>query len=194
MVNAAAWALAEGIADSADDVDLATVLGLGFPPSRGGFARFAETAGVGSIVRRLEEAAERYGPRSPPRICSAAWRGITLASPVPRLRTRGAATLREPANCRVLPKTPDRAGGISQSQRSGEWSDGESNPDLLNAIQPSETDKTGTNASEGVGFVCAQCGGIPAEPELQAVVDAWTRLSTHVRWTILDVVRRHMRV
>ena len=40
--------------------------------------------------------------------------------------------------------------------REGDWSDGESNPDLLNAIQPSGTGKTERNAADRVGFVCAR--------------------------------------
>jgi 3-hydroxyacyl-CoA dehydrogenase len=67
MVNEAAHVLDGGITDSADDIDLATVLGLGFAPFRGGLAKFVEDAGMRSIVRRLEELEARHGPRfSPP--------------------------------------------------------------------------------------------------------------------------------
>ena len=51
MANEAARVLGEGATDSADDIDLATVLGFGFAPFRGGVARFAEEAGVEAIVR-----------------------------------------------------------------------------------------------------------------------------------------------
>ena len=66
MVNEAARALSEGVTDSADDIDLATVLGLGFAPFRGGLARFVEDAGAEPLVRRLEEHAARLGPRFTP--------------------------------------------------------------------------------------------------------------------------------
>jgi hypothetical protein len=38
--------LDEGVVDSADAIDLATVLGIGFPAFRGGLATFATLAGV----------------------------------------------------------------------------------------------------------------------------------------------------
>jgi len=66
MVNAAARALSEGVTDSADDIDLATVLGFGFAPFRGGLAKFVEDAGVGPLLRRLDELAARLGPRFTP--------------------------------------------------------------------------------------------------------------------------------
>ncbi len=46
MVNEAARVLAEGVADSSDTIDLATVLGLGLAPFRGGIAQFARTIGA----------------------------------------------------------------------------------------------------------------------------------------------------
>jgi 3-hydroxyacyl-CoA dehydrogenase len=63
MANEAARALSEGVTDSADDIDLATVHGLGFPPFRGGVAKFVEDEGVDLIVRRLDQLAARHGPR-----------------------------------------------------------------------------------------------------------------------------------
>ena len=63
MVNEAARLLAEGVTDSADTVDLATVLGLGFAPFRGGLAKFADTVGTEKIVAQLEELAAKHGPR-----------------------------------------------------------------------------------------------------------------------------------
>jgi 3-hydroxyacyl-CoA dehydrogenase/enoyl-CoA hydratase/3-hydroxybutyryl-CoA epimerase len=66
MVNEAARTLAEGITDSADDIDLATVLGLGFAPFRGGLAKFAEDVGLEEVVRRLNDLAARHGPRFAP--------------------------------------------------------------------------------------------------------------------------------
>lgn len=66
IVNEAARVLREGVTDSADDIDLATVLGLGFAPFRGGVAKFTEDAGVDLIVRRLNEMAARHGQRFTP--------------------------------------------------------------------------------------------------------------------------------
>jgi 3-hydroxyacyl-CoA dehydrogenase len=66
MVNEAARALAEGVTSSADDIDLATVLGLGFAPFRGGLAKFAEDVGIDDVVRRLDEMTVRHGPRFAP--------------------------------------------------------------------------------------------------------------------------------
>jgi 3-hydroxyacyl-CoA dehydrogenase/enoyl-CoA hydratase/3-hydroxybutyryl-CoA epimerase len=63
MAIEAARALSEGVVDSADDIDLASVFGLGFPPFRGGLAKFIGDSGVDRIVSRLDQMAVRYGPR-----------------------------------------------------------------------------------------------------------------------------------
>lgn len=54
MVLEATLALDEGVAASADDVDLAVVLGLGFPAARGGLFRWAASLGPGGLPARLE--------------------------------------------------------------------------------------------------------------------------------------------
>lgn len=66
MVNEAARLLSEGVTDSADAVDLGTVLGLGFAPFRGGLAHFADAVGTDAIVRRLESLASAHGSRFTP--------------------------------------------------------------------------------------------------------------------------------
>jgi 3-hydroxyacyl-CoA dehydrogenase/enoyl-CoA hydratase/3-hydroxybutyryl-CoA epimerase len=66
MVNEAARVLAEGITDSADDIDLATVMGLGFAPFRGGLAKFADDTRMPEVVRRLDELMANHGPRFAP--------------------------------------------------------------------------------------------------------------------------------
>ena len=66
MVNESARLLEEGVTDSADAIDLATVLGLGLAPFRGGVMQFANTLGSEEIVRRLDELAARHGPRFAP--------------------------------------------------------------------------------------------------------------------------------
>jgi 3-hydroxyacyl-CoA dehydrogenase / enoyl-CoA hydratase / 3-hydroxybutyryl-CoA epimerase len=63
MVNEAAACLGEGLAESADAVDLAMVLGSGWAPHRGGPLRYAEDRGIASVVDALTELARRYGPR-----------------------------------------------------------------------------------------------------------------------------------
>jgi 3-hydroxyacyl-CoA dehydrogenase len=53
MVNEAALLLAEGSVDSAMTIDLAMVMGTGFPPFRGGLLRHADTVGREAIAARL---------------------------------------------------------------------------------------------------------------------------------------------
>lgn len=53
MVNEAALALDEGVVDRPEDVDLAMVMGTGFPPFRGGLLRYADASGIGGFVERL---------------------------------------------------------------------------------------------------------------------------------------------
>ncbi len=57
VINEAARLLEEGVAASAEIVDLAMVLGTGFPPFRGGPLRWADATGVPSIVASLAEMA-----------------------------------------------------------------------------------------------------------------------------------------
>jgi 3-hydroxyacyl-CoA dehydrogenase/enoyl-CoA hydratase/3-hydroxybutyryl-CoA epimerase len=66
MVNEAAKLMQEGVTESPEAIDLATVLGLGFAPFRGGLTQFARTVGLDQIRRRLEELAEHHGPRFTP--------------------------------------------------------------------------------------------------------------------------------
>ena len=60
MVNEAARLLGEGVMDATGMVDLATVLGLGLAPFRGGLIHFAESVGLDAIVNRMEQLAVRY--------------------------------------------------------------------------------------------------------------------------------------
>lgn len=66
MVNEAAMLLDEKVASSAADVDLAMILGTGFPPFRGGLLRYADSLGVASLAKRLEQQAAKHGPRFHP--------------------------------------------------------------------------------------------------------------------------------
>ena len=63
MVNEAARVLDDDIVQHAGEVDLAMIMGTGFPPFRGGLLRFADTIHVRTIQGRLDEFNERYGPR-----------------------------------------------------------------------------------------------------------------------------------
>jgi 3-hydroxyacyl-CoA dehydrogenase len=63
MVGEAYRVLEEGIARSASDVDVAMVLGTGFPDFRGGVIQYARDLGVDRVRRRLEELAAECGER-----------------------------------------------------------------------------------------------------------------------------------
>ncbi len=66
MVNEALYAMDDGIARSAADVDVATVLGLGFPDYRGGVLRYADQAGLARVLDRLTRLADQCGQRFQP--------------------------------------------------------------------------------------------------------------------------------
>src|SRR5205823_477725 len=66
MINETARLLEEDVTDSTDAIDLATVLGIGFAPFRGGIVNFANSIGAEEIVRRLDELAARHGERFAP--------------------------------------------------------------------------------------------------------------------------------
>ncbi len=63
MINEAARCLEAGIVRRARHIDLAMVLGAGFPPFRGGLLRHADAIGLTSVVQGLEALAARHGPR-----------------------------------------------------------------------------------------------------------------------------------
>ena len=66
MINEASRCLEDGIARRPEDVDLATVFGMGFPRYRAGLLQYAEDLGLQRVVERLDELAGRYGPRFRP--------------------------------------------------------------------------------------------------------------------------------
>jgi 3-hydroxyacyl-CoA dehydrogenase/enoyl-CoA hydratase/3-hydroxybutyryl-CoA epimerase len=66
MVNEAALALEEQIVAGADEVDLAMVMGTGFPPFRGGLLRWADAEGVKTIHQGLAGYLEALGKRFSP--------------------------------------------------------------------------------------------------------------------------------
>ncbi len=66
MINEAARLLDEGVARSAADVDLAMIMGTGFPPFRGGLLRFADTLHPRQLVEHARELQGSHGERFTP--------------------------------------------------------------------------------------------------------------------------------
>jgi len=66
MVNEAARCLEEGVVDNARYLDMAMVMGTGFPAFRGGLLRYADTEGLENIVARIRELEKKYGERFAP--------------------------------------------------------------------------------------------------------------------------------
>jgi len=66
MINEAARALEEKIVEGPADVDLALVLGTGFPPFRGGLLRYADHLGIKAVHDTLSRYAGLQGPRFAP--------------------------------------------------------------------------------------------------------------------------------
>lgn len=61
VVNEACRVLDEGIAVKASDLDIASIMGMGFPPYRGGIIFWADSLGASYVHKRLEEWTKRYG-------------------------------------------------------------------------------------------------------------------------------------
>ena len=66
MINEAAVCLDEQVCRGAAEVDLAMVLGAGFPPFRGGLLHHADEVGVAVVVDRLARLADAHGERFRP--------------------------------------------------------------------------------------------------------------------------------
>jgi len=66
MVNEAAFCLEDGVVASPAKLDLAMILGTGFPPFRGGLLRWADSLGLPRVRSLLEELTEKFGPRFEP--------------------------------------------------------------------------------------------------------------------------------
>lgn len=67
MINEASLALIEDkIVERPEDVDLAMIMGTGFPPFRGGLLRYADSLGTKYIVEELEMYASQHGTRLKP--------------------------------------------------------------------------------------------------------------------------------
>lgn len=66
MINEAARCMEEKIIQRPDYLDMALIMGTGFPPFRGGLLRYADTLGTPYIVDRLKEFEKTEGSRYAP--------------------------------------------------------------------------------------------------------------------------------
>jgi 3-hydroxyacyl-CoA dehydrogenase / enoyl-CoA hydratase / 3-hydroxybutyryl-CoA epimerase len=66
LINEAAHCLEDQIVAGPAKLDLAMIFGTGFPPFRGGLLRYADTLGASRVFTRLDDLAERLGPRFAP--------------------------------------------------------------------------------------------------------------------------------
>ncbi len=66
MINEAARCLEEGVVDNAGYLDMAMVMGTGFPAFRGGLMRYADELGIDAVVDRLGVLKTTYGSRFTP--------------------------------------------------------------------------------------------------------------------------------
>jgi 3-hydroxyacyl-CoA dehydrogenase len=66
MVNEAFCVIEEGVARSPEDLDVAMVLGTGFPDFRGGVLQYARQLGLDRVRLELDALAERFGERFSP--------------------------------------------------------------------------------------------------------------------------------
>ncbi|MGZ7041188.1 MAG: 3-hydroxyacyl-CoA dehydrogenase NAD-binding domain-containing protein [Thermoanaerobaculia bacterium] len=66
MINEAALILDEKIVATPGELDLAMIMGTGFPPFRGGLLRYADSLGLANVVAKLDDLAARVSPRFKP--------------------------------------------------------------------------------------------------------------------------------
>ncbi|MCB0326218.1 MAG: enoyl-CoA hydratase/isomerase family protein [Bdellovibrionales bacterium] len=66
MVNEAYRCLEENVVQSEQDVDVGTVLGMGFAPFRGGLISYARARSLEKIVARLEQLSDQHGTHFSP--------------------------------------------------------------------------------------------------------------------------------
>jgi len=63
MVNEAAKCLEEGVVKNARHLDMAMIMGTGFPAFRGGVLRYADSLGIAEVVKRLQGLENKCGER-----------------------------------------------------------------------------------------------------------------------------------
>jgi len=66
MINEAARTLEDGIVASAEDLDLAMIMGTGFPPFRGGLLRYADTMRPADLLEEAQRLRDSCGDRFEP--------------------------------------------------------------------------------------------------------------------------------
>ncbi|KAB5537371.1 hypothetical protein DKX38_014904 [Salix brachista] len=106
VVNEACRVFAEGIAVKAADLDISSLMGMGFPPYRGGIMFWADSLGSKYINSRLEEWSKTYGEFFKPCafLAERAAKGAPLSSPVDQAKSRlDDANRLDPVN-RTCPK------------------------------------------------------------------------------------------
>jgi len=65
-INEAVYMIEEGICDRPQDMDLAIIYGLGFPPYRGGILRYADAWGIRNVYEHLLKLEKEHGVRFKP--------------------------------------------------------------------------------------------------------------------------------
>lgn len=90
VVNEACRVLNEGIAVKAADLDIASIMGMGFPPYRGGVLFWADAVGSKYIYSRLEEWSNKFGGFFKPcaYLAERASIGAPLSLPVKQVKSR----------------------------------------------------------------------------------------------------------
>jgi 3-hydroxyacyl-CoA dehydrogenase/enoyl-CoA hydratase/3-hydroxybutyryl-CoA epimerase len=66
MINEASRCLEEKVIARPDYLDMALIMGTGFPPFRGGLLRYADTLGIDYVVDHLNSFEKKYGMRFKP--------------------------------------------------------------------------------------------------------------------------------
>ncbi|XP_077240679.1 multifunctional protein 2 [Tasmannia lanceolata] len=90
VVNEACCVLAEGIAVKSSDLDIASVMGMGFPPYRGGVMFWADSLGSSYICSRLDAWSKAYGDFFKPcsYLAERAASGASLSAPAEQVKSR----------------------------------------------------------------------------------------------------------
>jgi len=66
MVNEAARCLDEKVVKSAEYLDMAMLMGTGFPAHRGGLLKYADHLGINEVISRLEKLSKQHGDKFKP--------------------------------------------------------------------------------------------------------------------------------
>ena len=66
MINEGKKLIKNQLADCEEDIDLALILGMGWPPFLGGPMSYAKSLGLSKLKSAMEELARRHGERFQP--------------------------------------------------------------------------------------------------------------------------------